>query len=130
MLLRNKILVVEDEDHNREVLQLHLACTGFTLLEAECGERAVDLLLTGKNRFEIGLIFCDIRMPRLNGIETIEIFMQQAGEIPVIALTGYPDLELVSLLRGKGVKDFLIKPVSKQKLLETVQRHFGALPVV
>ncbi|NIQ02635.1 MAG: hypothetical protein GWM98_21585 [Nitrospinaceae bacterium] len=56
--------------------------------------------------------------------------MQQAGEIPVIALTGYPDLELVSLLRGKGVKDFLIKPVSKQKLLETVQRHFGALPVV
>lgn len=74
----------------------------------------------------MGLILCDIRMPKVNGIEVIDYLKREAPGIPIIVLTGYPDTELAVSLLKKGVKDYLVKPIDKAKLLEAVDSVVAA----
>ncbi|MFQ5450205.1 MAG: response regulator [Nitrospinaceae bacterium] len=121
---KRKILIVEDEPNNREVLQLHLAALGYTVLEAADGEMAIKVLHSGDNMDQIGLIFCDIRMPKLNGVDSIDYFIKKAPKIPIVVITGYPDDELTDFLINKGVRELILKPVEKARLLKTVQSIF------
>ncbi|MBI4401252.1 MAG: response regulator, partial [Nitrospirae bacterium] len=74
------------------------------------------------NPLMVDTILCDIRMPRINGTEAIAYFRTQYPSVPVVVLTGYPDVELaVSLLR-QGVMDYLVKPVSKDELLTVIKK--------
>lgn len=121
---KRKILIVEDEPNNREVLQLHLAALGYTVLEAADGEMAIKVLHSGDNMDQIGLIFCDIRMPKLNGVDSIDYFIKKAPKIPIVVITGYPDDELTDFLINKGFRELILKPVEKARLLKTVQSIF------
>lgn len=76
---------------------------------------------TGANLVQVGLIICDIRMPKVNGIEAIDYLKENAPSIPIMVVTGYPDSELAVSLLKKGVKDYLVKPVEKETLLEKVK---------
>ena len=69
----------------------------------------------------VGVILCDIRMPKVNGIECIDFLRKEAPGIPVVVVTGYPDTEMAANLMKKGIKDYLVKPVEKSKLLDTVK---------
>jgi two-component system chemotaxis response regulator CheY len=66
-------------------------------------------------------------MPKINGTEAIQYFRNQFPSVPVVVLTGYPDVDLAVSLMKQGVVDYLVKPVGKEKLLEvikkTVSRH-------
>lgn len=123
-----KILVVDDEEDIREVIGLHLEREGYEILEAEDGETAIQILAEGDNMRRIGLILCDIRMPKVNGVECVEIFKQRAPEIPIVVITGYPDEGLATSLKERGAQDYLVKPVEKKTLVETVRKfiHSGA----
>lgn len=122
-MAKGKILIVDDEEDVREVIKLHLEQEGYdTLLEAENGEEAIKILRSEDNMIQVGLILCDIRMPKVNGVEAIDFFKQEAPGIPVVVVTGYPDAELAADLMKKGVKDYLVKPVEKQKLIDTVNK--------
>lgn len=120
-MITGKILVVDDEQDIRDVIKLHLEGEGYHLLEAENGEEAIKVLRDGDNMINVGLILCDIRMPKVNGIECIDFLKQQAPGIPVVVVTGYPDTEMATSLLKKGVIDYLVKPVAKEKLIETVR---------
>ena len=74
----------------------------------------------------VGLILCDIRMPKVNGVEAIEFLKTEAPGIPIVVITGYPDTELAIGLMKKGVKDYLVKPVEKEKLLAVVDEQISA----
>lgn len=74
----------------------------------------------------VGLILCDIRMPKVNGVECIDFLRKEAPGIPVVVVTGYPDTEMATSFLKKGVKDYLVKPVEKEKLVETVTRLAAA----
>ena len=120
---KGKILIVDDEEDVREVIKLHLEKEGYdNLLEAKNGEEAIKILRSGDNMIQVGLILCDIRMPKVNGVEAIDFFKKEAPGIPVVVVTGYPDAELAAYLMKKGVKDYLVKPVEKQKLIDTVNK--------
>lgn len=122
-MAKGKILIVDDEEDVREVMKLHLEQEGYdTLLEAENGEEAIKILRSEDNMVFVSLILCDIRMPKVNGVEAIDFFKKEAPGIPVIVVTGYPDAELAAYLMKKGVKDYLVKPVEKQKLIDTVNK--------
>jgi two-component system chemotaxis response regulator CheY len=92
------------------------------VLEAENGEEAITILKSEDNMVNCGLILCDIRMPKVNGLECIGYFREQAPGIPVVVVTGFPDTEMAVDLMGKGVKDYLVKPVEKTKLLAVVEK--------
>ena len=123
---KGKILVVDDESDVRDVIRLQLEQKGFNVLEAVDGQDAINILQSGDNLVNVGLILCDIRMPKVNGVEAIEFLKKEAPGIPIVVITGYPDTELATGLLKKGVKDYLVKPVEKSKLMAVVDEQIAA----
>jgi two-component system chemotaxis response regulator CheY len=119
---KGKIMVVDDEEDVRETIKLQLEAENYNVIEAENGEEAIKLLRSEDNLMNCGLILCDIRMPKVNGIEYIDYLKEQAPGIPVVVITGYPDTELAVGLMNKGVKDYLVKPVESEKLMKVVNK--------
>ena len=115
-------MVVEDEEDVREAIKLQLESANYNVLEAENGEEAIKVLKSESNMINCGLILCDIRMPKVNGLECIAYFRDQAPGIPIVVVTGFPDTEMAVNLMSKGVKDYLVKPVEKAKLLAVVEK--------
>ncbi len=119
--VHGKIMIIEDEEEVREILKLHLESAGYEVIEAEDGEKAIEKMKEGSNLLRVGLIITDIRMPKINGVEAIEYLREHAPSKPIMVVTGYPDTDLAISLMQKGVKEYLVKPVEKEKLLEKVK---------
>ena len=118
---QGRILVVDDEPQVRKPISIMLTKDGYEVVEAEDGEDAIRLLNTGDNALMVDTILCDIRMPKINGDEAIMYFRSQYPTIPVVVITGYPDVELAVSLMRQGVRDYLVKPVSKEELLGVIR---------
>ncbi len=119
--MKYKVLVVDDEAPIRKTIRLQLEGTIYDVLEAEDGEKAIDVL-NSENILEVVLIICDVRMPKLGGIEAVAYFRENYAGIPIIVLTGYPDVQLAVDFMKEGVIEYLVKPVEKDKLLEAVSK--------
>ncbi len=115
-----RVLVVDDEASIRDLLRMTLTQAGYDVEEAEDGGRAVEVLNSGDNPLMVDAIICDIRMPRINGVEAITYFRAQYPSLPVIVLTGYHDEQLASSLRRQGVVEFLEKPAERGQILSSV----------
>jgi two-component system, chemotaxis family, chemotaxis protein CheY len=117
-----RVLVVDDEPSVRTIVRMILEKAGYDVLEAENGETAIEVLNSGENRLVLDVVICDIRMPKINGVQAIEYFQREYPHVPVVVLTAYPETKMaVSFLRG-GVADYLIKPVDAQKLRDAVAK--------
>ena len=117
-----RVLVVDDEPSIRKLVNLTLTKAGYEVVEAQDGEQAIKVLNSDDNPLMVDTILCDIRMPKVNGIEAIAYFRAQYPTVPIVVMTGYPDVDLaVSLLR-QGVLDYLVKPVSKEELLTVITK--------
>lgn len=125
-MAKGKIMVVDDENDVRDVIRLQLEQKGLNVLEAVDGQNAIDILKSGDNMVNVGLILCDIRMPKVNGVECIDFLRKEAPGIPIVVITGYPDTELATRLMKTGVKDYLVKPVEKEKLMAVVDEQISA----
>lgn len=118
-----RVLIVDDEPDIRRVVRMTLQKAGYDVLEAENGEKAIETINAGENRLMLDVLICDIRMPKINGVEAIAYFRQNFTRVPVIVLTGFPDTEMASaFLRDEGVVDYLVKPVEGEKLKAAVAR--------
>ncbi len=115
-----RVLVVDDEDSIRSLLRMILTQAGYDVEEAEDGGKAVEVLNCGDNPLMVDVIICDIRMPRINGVEAIAYFRDQYPSLPVIVLTGYHDEQLAASLRRQGVVEFLEKPAEREQILSSV----------
>lgn len=121
-MAKGKILVIDDEEDVRETLRLHLESKGYYVLEAENGEEGIRVLRSEDNMTNVGVILCDIRMPKMNGVEYVAFLRQEAPSIPVVIVTAFPDPDMAVNLMKQGISDYLVKPVSKLKLLSVVDR--------
>ena len=119
---QGRILVVDDESQVRKPISLSLQAARYDVVEAENGEQAIELLRSGDNPLLVDTILCDIRMPKINGTEAIQYFRTQFPSVPVVVLTGYPDVDLAVSLLKQGVVDYLVKPVGKDQLLEVIKK--------
>jgi two-component system, chemotaxis family, chemotaxis protein CheY len=119
---QGRILVVDDEAQVRKPISLMLAKDGYEVVEAVDGEEAIDALRSGDNPLMVDTVLCDIRMPRINGKEAIAYFRSQFPGVPIVVMTGYPDVELAVSLMRQGVRDYLIKPVTKEELLSVIRK--------
>ncbi|MDE2118333.1 MAG: response regulator [Betaproteobacteria bacterium] len=117
----HKILVVDDEEEVRKTIRLQLKGTGLEVVEAEDGKKAIEVL-DAENVTIVDAILCDVRMPNINGVEAIAYFRREYPHIPVIVLTGYPDVKLAVDFMKEGVVEYLVKPVEKEKLVEVVRK--------
>ena len=117
-----RILIVDDEAQVRKPIGLTLQAAHYSVVEAENGEQAIQLLQSGDNPLLVDTILCDIRMPKINGTEAIQYFRTQFPSIPVVVLTGYPDVDLAVSLMKQGIVDYLVKPVEKERLLDVIRK--------
>ncbi|MCH8134574.1 MAG: response regulator [Proteobacteria bacterium] len=117
-----KVLVIDDEDVIRQTIRKQLDGTGFEIIEAKDGEQGIELLNTLEDPSTVDVIICDIRMPKINGVEAIAYFRQEYPATPIIVLTGYPDVTLATNLLKQGVTEYLTKPVDRQSLVEVVMK--------
>jgi DNA-binding NtrC family response regulator len=117
-----RVLVVDDEQSVRKPIRVSLTKAGYEVVEAEDGQQAMQVLREGDNPLMVDTIVCDIRMPKIDGIDAIAYFRQQFPSIPVVVLTGYPDVYLASALFKQGVMDFLVKPITRETLLATIRK--------
>lgn len=117
---RFQILLVEDIPENRMVVRGLLKSTGIKIIEAENGRVALDKL----KESAIDLIFMDIQMPELNGIEASQIIKSDPSlkKIPLVFLTA--DAMQEDIEKYKSLSDgYLTKPITKEVLLLTLRTH-------
>ena len=117
-----RVLVVDDEPAVRTVVRMTLERAGYDVLEAENGEKAIEVINTGENRLVLDTVICDIRMPKINGVEAIDYFQREYPHVPVIVLTGHPDTAMAVSFMRQGVVDYLAKPVEAEKLKAAVAK--------
>lgn len=119
---QGRVLVVDDEPDVRKVVKRYLEKAGYEVIEAEDGEKAIAAIKEGENPLLLDVIISDIRMPKVNGVEAINYFQQQWPTVPLIVLTGFPDMEMATGFLKEGIVDYLVKPVEKEKLLTAVSK--------
>lgn len=117
-----RILVVDDDSFVRDAVRLTLTKAGYDVVEAEDGEKGIKAIRSGDNPLKLDTIICDIRMPKVNGMEAIAYFRSQFPSVPVIVLTGHPDLEGATSLFKQGVAEYLVKPIEPEKLTAAVNK--------
>jgi two-component system chemotaxis response regulator CheY len=114
------VLVVDDEPDVRKVVRMTLEKAGYHVVEAEDGEKAIEEIKKGEHSILLSLIITDIRMPNRNGIAVINYYGKEWPSVPVIVLTGFPDLDMAMAMLQHGVVDYLVKPVEAEKLRASV----------
>jgi two-component system chemotaxis response regulator CheY len=119
---KGRILIVDDEKNIRDLIRMTLTKAGYDVLDAEDGAKAVEILRKDDNPLMVDVITCDIRMPKVNGIEAIAFFRKEFPSIPVVVITGFPETEMAVSLLKQGVSDYVPKPVESQKLLAVVAK--------
>jgi len=117
-----RVLVVDDEPSVRTVVRMALEKVGYDVLEAENGEQAIETINTGENRLVLDAVICDIRMPKMNGVEIVDYFQREYPRVPLIVLTAYPNTDMAVSFMRRGLVDYLVKPVEAKKLREVVAR--------
>lgn len=116
------VLVVDDEPDVRKVVRMILEKVGYRVIEAEDGEKAIQAINQGENPLVLDVIITDIRMPKINGVEAINYFQKEYPRVPLIVLTGLPDVDMATSFLKGGVVDYLVKPVEKEKLQAAVAK--------
>jgi two-component system chemotaxis response regulator CheY len=117
-----RVLVVDDEPVVRTLVRMTLEKAGYEVLEAQDGEQAIEAINTGENPLMLDAVICDIRMPKVTGVETIDYFQREYPHVPLIVLTAYPNTDMAVSFMRRGLVDYLVKPVEAKKLREVVAR--------
>ncbi len=112
------LLITDDDRQARETLREVFEPVGFRTLLAESGEQAIEIVQSE----EIHLALMDMHLPRLTGLETVEIVRQLRGLLPTILLSADRDDWLMRQALSARVFCVLAKPVNKNVLIYVVTR--------
>ena len=119
-----RILLVEDNELNREIAVEILQMTGAEVETAENGKIAVEKVeVSPKDRYD--LIFMDIQMPVLNGYQAtaaIRSLPGEKGELPIVAMTANAFAEDVQLAKNTGMNGHIAKPLDMNKLSDVLKK--------
>lgn len=114
-----KILIIEDEAAIRRVLKNIISeeNESYDVVEAEDGLAGLDKIA----KSEIDLVLCDIKMPKMDGVEVLEKIKKIKPEIPVVMISGHGDLDTAVNTMRLGAFDYISKPPDLNRLLNTVR---------
>jgi two-component system, OmpR family, alkaline phosphatase synthesis response regulator PhoP len=113
-----KILVIEDEEHLAEGLNLSLSLEGYKVIMAKDGQEGVEVW----ERDQPDLIVLDIMMPRLNGYQVLEVIRKKDARLPILILSAKNEPKDKVKALKKGVDDYLEKPFELEEFLLRIQR--------
>lgn len=115
----SKILIIEDEEAIRRVLVKILTeeSKDYQVFEAEDGLAGTEAI----KKSDFDLILCDIKMPKMDGVEVLEAAKKIKPEIPVVMISGHGDLDTAVNTMRLGAYDYISKPPDLNRLLNTIR---------
>lgn len=112
-----KILIIDDERSIRNSLKEILADEGYDVEVAENGQQGCEMV--EKERYSV--IFCDIKMPGMDGMEVLDRLVQMGIDSAVIMISGHGDIDTAVECIKKGAFDFIQKPLDLNRILITIK---------
>ena len=112
-----KILVIDDERSIRNTLKEILEFEGHTIATAEDGKQGLDMALNDS----YDAIFCDIKMPNMDGLEVLAALAESESDTPIIMISGHGDIDTAVDCIKKGAYDFIQKPLDLNRILITLK---------
>jgi two-component system, NtrC family, nitrogen regulation response regulator NtrX len=113
----SKILIIDDEKAIRRALREILEFEGFEIEEAENGKEGFEKATSTV----FDLIFCDIKMPQMDGMEVLYALMKANSETPIILISGHGNIETAVQAIKNGAFDFIEKPLDLNRILITIR---------
>ena len=122
--MSTSVLVVDDNEMNRDVLTRRLQRDGYTVSAAEDGTKALSMIESDK----YDMILLDIMMPDMDGFETLKNLRSKdkSKDIPVIMLTSVNEMDDVRKCIGLGANDYVLKPYNMDDLKRRMEKCFMA----
>ncbi len=117
------ILLVEDNQVFRELIGVTLRNAGYTVLETENAQSAIEL--TSKHEREIHLLLSDIVMPQISGVKLLTLLRESAPDLKVILMSGYAADTLAQQAAMPGDVSLIEKPFTRNSLLSAIRRVLG-----
>ncbi|HIE04593.1 MAG TPA: response regulator [Candidatus Latescibacteria bacterium] len=117
------MLLVEDEDSLREILEEFFKSRGYEVVAVGSGEEALEVI--SNRKFQIGLL--DLKLPGMDGIELARRVREDDPDMLVLIMTGYPSVESVKEAAESGVYDYIVKPFrldELEKIIEQVMKEW------
>ena len=114
--MKKRILVVEDEEKLRRVIELQLLSAGFDVDKAAAAEEGLKIV----DRAD--LVLTDLKLPSMDGLRFLALIRRQNAQVPVIVMTAFGSVETAVESMKAGATDFLLKPFSLDHLLQVVQK--------
>lgn len=121
-----KILIIDDERAIRNVLKDILTNEGFQTEEAADGEEGWKKITSG----DFDAILCDIKMPKLDGIELLQKLKEAGNDTPIIIISGHGNIETAVDAVKKGAFDYIAKPPDLNRLLITIRNALDRTSLV
>lgn len=116
-----RILVVDDEPMVRETLTDTLTTYGATVIQAENGNQAWDIIYD----MELDLILSDVRMPECSGIDLLKKIRSSNKTMPpIIMISAFQDLS-VDQMKELGARDFILKSSDSRRIIELISEILG-----
>ncbi len=115
-----KILVVDDDESMRRVIEYNLHKHGYTTVNAKSAEDALNKL----EEADFDLMISDMKMPGLSGMELIERVRRKNRRMLVIFITAYGTIEMAVEAMKKGAYDYITKPFETDEFILTIEKAF------
>jgi two-component system nitrogen regulation response regulator NtrX len=121
-----RILVIDDEKPIRRALREILEYEKFEVDEAEDGPSGLEKARSG----EFDVILCDIKMPKMDGIELLENVQKEGIDSPMVMISGHGNIETAVEAIKKGAFDFIQKPLDLNRILVTIRNAMDRVELV
>jgi DNA-binding NtrC family response regulator len=115
----SRILIVDDDENIRKVLETILSDEGYTIESADTAKKAIEK--TEKTFYNLALI--DVRLPDMEGIELLTKLHDTKPKMRKIIITGYPTLQNAVGAVNKGADAYIMKPFDVEKMLQTIKNQ-------
>ncbi|HSP89813.1 MAG TPA: sigma-54 dependent transcriptional regulator [Vicinamibacterales bacterium] len=119
--MKARILVIDDESAIRDSMRMILEYEGYDFLGAATGEEGITLV----ERESVDLVFLDIKMPGMDGLEVLGTLKAQGDQLPVVMISGHGTVATAVEATKLGAFDFIEKPLATERILLAIRNALG-----